>query len=161
MSTAGAPPRTPPRHGPVAAIDPGRSKCGLVVSDPGLTVIREALVLPPEAAWDWLLHWQRATPLSLVVMGDGTGSDRWRRRLGDLVAVELVDERGTTLAARRRYWQLFPPRGWRRLLPEGLRQPPRDWDDVVAQLLLERWLGRELPRDPEPSAARFRTWPAP
>ena len=32
------------------------------------------------------------------------------------------------------------------MLPEGLRQPPRDWDDVVAQVLIERWLGRELPR---------------
>jgi hypothetical protein len=60
--------------------------------------------------------------------------------------VELVDERGTTLAARRRYWELFPARGWRRLLPMGLRLPPRDWDDVVAQLLLERRLGRALSR---------------
>jgi RNase H-fold protein (predicted Holliday junction resolvase) len=60
--------------------------------------------------------------------------------------VITVDERGTTLAARERYWQLFPAQGWRRLLPKGLRQPPRDWDDVVAQLLLERWLKRPLLR---------------
>jgi hypothetical protein len=58
----------------------------------------------------------------------------------------VVEERGTTLAARDRYWQLFPAGGWRRWLPAGLRQPPRDWDDVVAQLLLERWLGHELER---------------
>jgi RNase H-fold protein (predicted Holliday junction resolvase) len=145
----------------VAALDPGRSKCGLVLSDPARTVIRQALVLPPESAWDRLQHWHRSAPLSLVVIGDGTGSDSWRRRIEALVAVELVDERGTTLAARRRYWQLFPPRGWRRLLPEGLRQPPRDWDDVVAQLLLERWLGRSLPREASPVAPPFRTRPAP
>ncbi|MEA5413312.1 resolvase, partial [Synechococcus sp. BA-120 BA3] len=84
--------------------------------------------------------------LAAVVIGDGTGSGPWRRRLEPLLAVELVDERGTTLAARRRYWQLFPARGWRRLLPLGMRQPPRDYDDVVAQLLLERRLGRDLPR---------------
>ena len=58
-----------------------------------------------------------------------------------------MPEAGTTLAARQRYWQLEPPRGWRRLLPEGLRLPPRDIDDVVAQLLLERHLQRPLQRD--------------
>jgi len=58
----------------------------------------------------------------------------------------MIEEGGTTLAARRRYWQLVPATGWRRWLPQGLRQPPKDWDDVVAQVLIERWLGRELPR---------------
>ena len=32
------------------------------------------------------------------------------------------------------------------LLPKGLRLPPRAIDDVVAQLLLERWLGKPLSR---------------
>jgi RNase H-fold protein (predicted Holliday junction resolvase) len=132
--------------GPLAGLDPGRSKCGLVLTDPERREIREALVLPPEAAWERLEQWRRHQALAAVVIGDGTGSGSWRRRLEPLLPVELVDERGTTLAARRRYWELFPARGWRQLLPLGLRQPPRDWDDVVAQLLLERRLGRDLPR---------------
>jgi hypothetical protein len=42
-----------------------------------------------------------------------------------------------------------------------LRQPPRDWDDVVAQLLLERWLGRPLPRRTAGEGQeRLRTTPA-
>jgi len=137
--------------GPLAGLDPGRSKCGLVLTDPACLQIREALVLPPEAAWERLERWHRHQALAAVVIGDGTGSGPWRRRLEPLLPVELVDERGTTLAARRRYWELFPARDWRRLLPLGLRQPPRDYDDVVAQLLLERRLGREL----------LRTTPAP
>ena len=132
--------------GPLAGLDPGRSKCGLVLTDPERLEIRQALVLPPEAAWRRLQDWHRHQALAAVVLGDGTGSGVWRRRLEPLLPVELVDERGTTLAARRRYWELFPARGWRQLLPLGLRQPPRDWDDVVAQLLLERRLGRALSR---------------
>lgn len=132
--------------GPLAGLDPGRSKCGLVLTDAARLTISEALVLPPEAAWQRLQDWRRQRRLAVVVIGDGTGSGPWRQRLAPLFTVEVVDERGTTLAARHRYWQLFPPGGWRRLLPPGLRQPPRDWDDVVAQLLLERWLGRDLPR---------------
>jgi RNase H-fold protein (predicted Holliday junction resolvase) len=145
------------RRGPLAALDPGRDKCGLVLSDAPGRSVREALVLPPEAAWQRLVHWcGSADAPRLIVLGDGTGSDRWRRRLAPLRPLALVDERGTTLAARRRYWELFPPRGWRRLLPAGLRQPPRDWDDVVAQLLLERWLGRELLRCVDGDALRGR-----
>lgn len=136
-----------PLVGPVAALDPGRSKCGLVLTDPGRMVIRCAHVLPPERCWQALESWRNEGGLSGVILGDGTGSSAWADRLAPLLPVVLVPERGSTLAARDRYWQLEPPRGWRRLLPAGLRQPPRDWDDVVAQLLLERWLGYPLSRD--------------
>lgn len=132
--------------GPLAGLDPGRNKCGLVRTDPARERIVEALVLPPEQAWQQLKAWHAGQPLAAVVLGDGTGERPWHRRLEALLPVLLVDERHSTLAARQRYWQLYPPRGWRRLLPEGLRQPPRDWDDVVAQLLVERWLGRPLLR---------------
>ena len=144
----GVDPLEPQGRGVVAALDPGRSKCGLVRTDPQRRRIEEALVLPPGPCRERLLAWHRDLKLALVVLGDGTGSRRWREWLageGEL-PVLLVDERGSTLAARRRYWRLEPPQGWRRLLPEGLRQPPRDWDDVVAQLLLERWLGQPLVR---------------
>lgn len=95
--------------GPLAGLDPGRSKCGLVLTDPARLTISEALVLPPEAAWERLQHWRRQRGLAVVVIGDGTGSGPWRRRLASLLTVKVVDERGTTLAARHRYWQLFPP----------------------------------------------------
>jgi len=135
-----------PSRGALAGLDPGRSKCGLVLSDPQRCRILRALVLPPEAALQQLRLWQQQAGLVAVVLGNGTGSADWQRRLAPLLPVCLVEERGSTLAARERFWQLEPPRGWRRLLPPGLRQPPRDWDDVVAQLLLERWLGRTLKR---------------
>jgi hypothetical protein len=132
--------------GAIAALDPGRSKCGLVRTDEQRLQLVSAAVLPPEAALARLRQWQAEAPVTLLVLGSGTGSAPWRYSLKGLVDVQLIEEGGTTLAARRRYWQLAPPQGWRRMLPQGLRQPPRDWDDVVAQVLLERWLGRELPR---------------
>ena len=81
------------------------------------------------------------------MIGDGTTGRDWHRALNELpVSVPLIlqSEHGSTLAARRRYWELFPPRGWRRLLPEGLRIPPRPVDDVAALVLLEAHLGRSL-----------------
>jgi len=132
--------------GPVAGLDPGRSKCGLVLTDPARRRIVSALVQPPGPAMAALEQWV-AAGLVAVVLGNGTGSRDWRQRLEHRLPVLLVEEGGSTLAARQRYWQLEPPRGWRRLLPRGLRLPPRDIDDVVAQLLLERWLGHPLQRD--------------
>jgi RNase H-fold protein (predicted Holliday junction resolvase) len=144
---AGLPgPPSPGGKGAVAALDPGSAKCGLVLSDGERRRIVRALVMPPEQAWQQLEAWGHQPGLAAVVIGDGTGAGRWCERLAGRWPVVVQPERGTTLAARRRYWQLLPARGWRRCLPEGLRLPPRDWDDVVAQLLLERWLGRPLER---------------
>ena len=130
-------------------LDPGLSKCGLVRSDHSTGQIEVAAVLSPEECFKQIAIWRERPGLEGVVLGDGTGSKHWQRQLNDLgLAIQLIPEAGTTLAARARYWQLEPPRGWRRMLPEGLRLPPRDYDDVVAQLLLERHWGTELKREP-------------
>lgn len=135
-----------PQHGALVGLDPGLSKCGLVRTDPDRRRIEAALILAPEETLQRLSSWIQRHQVSALVLGNGTGSQAWLQRLQPLCPVLLVDERGTTLAARPRYWQLHPPRGWQRLLPPGLRQPPRPWDDVVAQLLLERTLGYRLDR---------------
>jgi RNase H-fold protein (predicted Holliday junction resolvase) len=142
----------------IAGLDPGRSKCGLVLTDGLAQQIQEAAILSPCQTLSWLRHWH-SQGLRTLVIGNGTGSKPWLSRLRDLdLTLQLVDERGTTLAARQRYWELFPPRGLAKLIPLGLRMPPRDLDDLAAQLLLERQLGRRLQRQLEPV---LRTWPAP
>lgn len=137
----------PRELGVVAALDPGLCKCGLVRSDSARQQLLDALILPPQACRETLLRWHQQQTLSAVLLGDGTCSGSWQEQLRAAgIPVLLRNEWGTTLAARRRYWQQWPPRGWRRLIPEGLRVPPRDLDDVAAQILLERWLERPLPR---------------
>jgi hypothetical protein len=54
----------------------------------------------------------------------------------------MVDERYSSLEARDRYWQMYPPKGITSLIPQGFRQPPRPIDDIVAILLIERYLKR-------------------
>ncbi|MDI9406421.1 MAG: hypothetical protein QM522_06895 [Chitinophagaceae bacterium] len=134
----------PPR---LAGLDPGSSKCGLLLADRDSRTVLAAAILPPAAALHQLQLWQ-AQGMALVVLGDGTGSASWLTPLRlSGIRTEQVDERGTTLAARQRYWQLEGRRSWQRwLLPAGLRLPPRDIDDVVAQLLLERHLHHPLSR---------------
>jgi RNase H-fold protein (predicted Holliday junction resolvase) len=133
-----------------------------VRSDQDGLEILSAGVLEPEICWRQLEQWCQQGLIAAVVLGNGTGSSHWQQQLACLrLPVVLVDEAGTTLAARQRYWQLEPPRGWQRLLPKGMRLPPRDVDDVVAQLLLERYLGRPLQRSRTHWLARIRTSPGP
>ena len=104
----------------IAALDPGRSKCGLVLASQEQRCVIEGHVLPADAVLNTLERWQRSTPPEQLIVGNGTSSAHWRAQLPTDLPVTLVDERGTTLMARTRYWQLWPAHGWRRLLPLGL-----------------------------------------
>ena len=139
----------------IAALDPGRSKCGLVLVDTDLEVVLEGQVVQTGSVLETLEQWRSQAPLDRIVMGNGTASAHWREQLPADLQLTVVDERGTTLEARRRYWELWPPQGWRRLLPEGLRIPPCDLDAVAALVILESALNCRLQW---PAPAPLRTW---
>ncbi|BAC08202.1 Holliday junction resolvase RuvX [Thermosynechococcus vestitus] len=124
--------------------DPGQDKCGLALAL-GQEVVRHEVVASDRAI-ACVQEWHQAYPFEQVIIGNQTTSRRWQQQLQAALAVEIipVDERHSTLEARDRYWQLFPPRGWQRLIPKGLRVPPRPIDDIVAIVLLERYCGYPL-----------------
>jgi hypothetical protein len=78
-----------------------------------------------------------------LVVGGGTGSgavlDLLRQACPE-VTVVTVEERDSTRQARELYWQDSPPRGLQRLLPRGMRVPPRPVDDYAAVVLARRYL---------------------
>jgi RNase H-fold protein (predicted Holliday junction resolvase) len=123
--------------------DPGRDKCGLAVV--GLTgELWEHRVIPAREALAALEELQQRFTIRQLILGDRTTSSAWQRQIQQGLAasppITPVDEHNTTLEARDRYWQMYPARGLTRLLPQGLRQPPRPIDDIVAILLVERYL---------------------
>ena len=129
----------------ILGFDPGRQKCGLAVM--GLDRrLHYHEVIPAETAIATIQSLRQAFPVSTVVMGDQTSSKDWRQKLtSDLPEpprIVMVDERYSTLEARDRYWEMYPPAGLSRLIPAGMRGVPRPIDDIVAILLIERYLGR-------------------
>ncbi|MEO0488505.1 MAG: resolvase [Cyanobacteria bacterium P01_A01_bin.123] len=134
----------PLRQPVILGFDPGRDKCGLAIMGVDRTLCYRAVV----NAGDVLSQVQglcQQFPISMVVMGDQTTAPQWQKQISTLPnapRVILVDERYSSLEARDRYWQLHPPQGWLRLLPEGMRTPPCPIDDIVAMLLIERYLTR-------------------
>jgi RNase H-fold protein (predicted Holliday junction resolvase) len=125
----------------ILAIDPGRDKCGLALGDGGRVVARA--VLPVWRLIPILSEWASRHRIDHVVVGDRTAAAEVRRAVEQAlpgVPVSLAPEEGTTLLARRRYFQDHPPRGWRRLVPLSLQVPPEPYDDYAAVVLLERFL---------------------
>jgi len=128
--------------GTFLGFDPGRDKCGLALVRGDRHPLRHEVV-PAEQAIAILQDWLQAETPECLVMGDGTTTKQWQTQLEQAfstLAIALVDERNSTLEARDRYWQLYPPQGLQRLVPLGMRVPPRPVDDIVAILLVERYL---------------------
>lgn len=78
------------------------------------------------------------TPQRLL-LGAGTGAKKLLSQLQawfPQLTWELIPERDTTLQARELYFQHHPPRGWRRLLPKGMRIPPEPYDDYAALAII-------------------------
>ncbi|GAB1540892.1 Holliday junction resolvase RuvX [Scytonema sp. NUACC21] len=129
----------------ILGFDPGRDKCGLAVMGLDRQLYYHEVV-QSSGAIAAIVKLRQKFPVSLLVMGDQTTAKSWKQQLQqeftDPLNIILVDERYTSLEARDRYWEMYPPKGLTKLLPQGMRQPPRPIDDIVAILLIERYLNR-------------------
>jgi RNase H-fold protein (predicted Holliday junction resolvase) len=128
----------------ILGLDPGLQKCGLAIIGVD-RVLRYQQVVPVSQVMATIDQLRQRFPIVAIVLGDQTGSRQWQehlRQLTDPPRIMLVDERYSSLAARDRYWQMYPPRGLGRWLPQSLRPIPRPIDDIVAILLIERYLQR-------------------
>ena len=129
----------------VLGFDPGRDKCGVAVMGLDRQLHYHQVVKANEAV-NTIETLRKKYPISLMVMGDQTTAKQWKQKLlealSDSLNIILVDERNTSLLARDRYWLMYPPTGLSKLIPQGMRQPPRPIDDIVAILLIERYLNR-------------------
>jgi len=127
----------------ILGFDPGRDKCGLAVMGREQQLLYHQVV-PSQEAIATIQQLCQQFVVEIIVMGDQTTAKSWKQKIShDLptsVPIVLVDERYSSLEARDRYWQMYPPKGIQRLIPQGLREPPRPVDDIVAILLIERYL---------------------
>lgn len=127
----------------ILGFDPGRDKCGLAVVGREQQLLYHQVVLSQDAIATIQQLCQEFV-IETIVMGDQTTAKSWKQqivgKLGTSIPIVLVDERYSSLEARARYWQMYPPKGIELLIPKGLRQPPRPVDDIVAIILIERYL---------------------
>ncbi len=128
----------------VIAIDPGWNKCGVVVANSDNSAVIEGKVIEAEFVFEFISKWNKKNNVELILLGNGTSSSRWQDMLSSISTIVLVDEYGTTLLARRRYWEIWPPSILIRWIPRSLILPPHELDAVAAMLLLEAYFEKKF-----------------
>ena len=131
----------------IAAVDPGREKCGVAVVAFDGAIVRR-LVVQTANLQEEIASILTCGKIQVLLCGDGTGSAAQAAMLQELAAQHkvqffVVDEKHTTEQARKLYWQQQPPQGWRRLLPTTMQTPPVPVDDYVAVLLAWKYQKNE------------------
>jgi RNase H-fold protein (predicted Holliday junction resolvase) len=127
----------------ILGFDPGRDKCGIAVVGHDLSVYEHEVVLAEDAIAK-IQAWMQQYSTHTLVMGNQTTAKQWQQRLEQALDIPIapIDERYSTLEARDRYWVMYPPKGLARLVPQGMRDVPRPIDDIVAIILVERYLAQ-------------------
>ena len=125
----------------VLAVDPGSKKSGLALVSSQEGILRHIIVPVAELA-DACREIVSEVTVDAVIVGGSTGSKSVRKTVQEALQrpVQVVDESYTTELARQRYFIDNPPRGWRRLLPQGLLYPPAPFDDYAAVVMAEAYI---------------------
>ena len=127
------------------AVDPGRDKCGMAVLDGQGEVLWRQVIETSALEEIARARAEEFLPACLI-LGNGTTSKAAEGRLKSALpkmTVKVVDEYRTTDEARKLYWQVNPPRGWRKFLPVTMQVPPEPVDDLVAVILARLELDKE------------------
>ena len=126
----------------IAALDPGRDKCGFAVLQENGSILQQRVIETPCLEQEISGALAKYT-IDILVMGNGTTSRQAQQRIQKAcpqLRILVVDEYRTTELAKKAYWKAKPPRGWRRLLPVSMQVPPVPVDDFVAVILARRYL---------------------
>lgn len=125
-------------------IDPGRSKTGLALVDEAGEIIKLRVAVTADLAAE-IAEFTKGVSLCRVVMGNGTNSANVAQIAQQVLAdlpLTVVKEAHSTEEARKLYWQVNPPAGWRRLMPLGMLVPPVPLDAYAAVILVRRHLAQ-------------------
>jgi RNase H-fold protein (predicted Holliday junction resolvase) len=130
------------RNETILGFDPGKDKCGVAVMDGDRGLLYHQVLLTAEVI-SQINNLVEQYQVDRIVIGDQTTAKQWQQQLitaFPTIPITLVDERYSSLEARDLYWQMYPANFVTRLIPQGMRQPPRPIDDLVAIILIERYL---------------------
>ena len=140
----------------VITIDPGKSKCGLVLAEISEKKVYKAIILKSELLEDYIRSLNNSEDISKIIIGNGTTSREIKEKL-NFYKKEIItfEEKNTTYRAKERYFELFPISGLKFLIPREIFIFNKNLDAISALIILEDYckikfnLGQNLD---------FKTW---
>ena len=140
----------------VLSIDPGKYKCGLVFADISEQKVYKAIVLESEILEDFVKNLNSVEDISKIIIGNGTSSSEIKKKL-DFLKQEIItfEEKNTTYRAKERYFELFPIRGLKFLIPREIFIFNKNLDAISALIILEDYCKLKFNLDQN---LDFKTW---
>jgi len=140
----------------VITIDPGKSKCGLVLAEISEKKVYKAIILKSELLENYVRHIIAAEEISQIIIGNGTTSREIREKLY-FFKKEIItfEEKNTTYRAKARYFELFPISGIRLLIPREVFILNKNLDAISALIILEDYCKMKFTLNQN---VDFKTW---
>ena len=122
----------------VITIDPGKSKCGLVLAEISEKKVYKAIILKSELLENYLRNLIIAEDIEQIIIGNGTTSREIKEKL-HFFKKEIIpfEEKNTTYRAKARYFELFPISGLKFLIPREIFILNKNLDAISALIILE------------------------
>jgi RNase H-fold protein (predicted Holliday junction resolvase) len=122
----------------VITIDPGKSKCGLVLAEITEKKVYEAIIVKSELVENYVRKLITTEKISQIIIGDGTTSREIKEKL-NFFKKEIItfEEKNTTYRAKARYFELFPISGLKFLMPREVFILNKNLDAISALIILE------------------------
>ena len=122
----------------VITIDPGKSKCGLVLAEITEKKVYKAIILKSEFLENYVRNLTIAEDISHIIIGNGTSSREIKKKL-NFFKKEIItfEEKNTTYRAKARYFELFPISGLKFLMPREVFILNKNLDAISALIILE------------------------
>jgi len=122
----------------VITIDPGKSKCGLVLAEISEKKVYKAIILKSELLENYVRNLIASEDISQIIIGNGTTSREIREKLFFLKKeIIIFEEKNTTFRAKARYFELFPISGLKFLMPREIFILNKNLDAISALIILE------------------------
>ena len=122
----------------VIAIDPGLSKCGVIIADIKEKKVYEAVVIKSHLLLKYIKKKYQIEKNVQLLIGNGTSSKRYIKYLNqfkpDLI---IAEEKNSTYRAKQRYFDIFPLKGVKSLLPRELFILNKNLDALAALIIME------------------------
>ena len=122
----------------VITIDPGISKCGVIIADIKEKKVYEAVVINSHLLIDYVKKkYQNEKNLQFLI-GNGTSSKNYIKDLNQIVPnVIVAQEKNSTYRAKQRYFEIFPLLGIKCFLPREIFILNKNLDALAALIILE------------------------
>ena len=141
----------------VITIDPGKSKCGLVLAEISQKKIYKAIIIKSELLENYVRHLITAEDISQIIIGNGTTSREIKEKLY-FFKKEIItfEEKNTTYRAKARYFELFPISGIKFLIPREIFILNKNLDAISALIILEDYCKMKFTLNQD---INVKTWP--